>query len=99
MKRKTTKTPVKTDFTRYLTSEEGKIVKGDVVKMAAVLGIIAVVAPQEAAAHVSHGSNPTGGPNESILHNDGASGGAYHSSGPTHKSHTSHGSHGSHGQW
>ena len=36
MKRKTTKTPVKTDFTRYLTSEEGKIVKGDVVKMAAV---------------------------------------------------------------
>ena len=74
------------DLARFLTSEEGKIVKGDVVKIAAVLGLVAG-AIQPASAQYTHSNN---------LHNAGASG-AYHSNG--HGSHASHGSHGSHGQW
>ena len=74
------------DLTRFLTSEEGKIVKGDVVKMAALLGIIGA-AVQPADAQYTHSNN---------IHNAGSAG-AYHSSG--HGSHSSHGSHGSHGQW
>lgn len=89
MKRKSQKKPVKTDLTRYLTSEEGKIVKANVVKMAVALGIVGLAAQEVMAGHTSGHNNS--------LHNAGSGGGAYHSSG--HASHASHGSHGSHGQW
>ena len=71
------------DLSRFLTSEEGKIVKGDVVKIAVSLGLICG-AVQQAAAHsnyftsASHFSSGTD---------------------VSHASHASHGSHGSHGQW
>jgi len=71
------------DLVRFLTSEEGKIVKGDIVKIAAVLGIIGGVMQDASASHSNY------------LHNAGP-GGAYHTS---HSSHASHGSHSSHGQW
>ncbi|OGS11259.1 MAG: hypothetical protein A2234_11270 [Elusimicrobia bacterium RIFOXYA2_FULL_58_8] len=75
-----------TDLSRFLTSEEGKIVKGDVVKIAAVLGIVAGAVQQAEAASGSH---------DNYFHNAGSAG-TYHNS---HGSHASHGSHGSHGQW
>lgn len=80
------KTKKTSDLSRFLTSEEGKIVKGDIVKIAAVLGIIGGAMGQQASAHNNY------------FHNAGAAG-AYHSSHGSHGSHSSHGSHGSHGQW
>ena len=73
----------KNDLVRFLTSEEGKIVKGDIVKIAAVLGIIGGMMQDVSAAHTNY------------LHNAGASGSGHTS----HSSHASHGSHSSHGQW
>jgi len=79
---------IKNDLARYLTNEEGKVVKGNVVKMALALGILTTFVVEEAdAGHQSHNN---------VLHNS-ATEGTYHASG--HVSHNSHGSHGSHASW
>ena len=79
---------IKNDLARYLTNEEGKVVKRNVVKMALALGILTTVLVEEADAdHASHNN---------VLHNSAANG-TYHASG--HLSHNSHGSHGSHSSW
>jgi len=88
MKKHNRKKSIRTDLTRFLTSEEGKVVKGDVVKMAVSLGLIGLAA-QDALADSSAHSN--------TFHNAGSPNGTYHDSG--HASHSSHNSHGSHGQW
>ncbi|MCR4819945.1 MAG: hypothetical protein K5838_02345 [Elusimicrobiales bacterium] len=77
---------IKNDLTKYLTSEEGKIVKGNVVKTAMALGIVGLAVDEVLAAHEYH---------DNYFHNNGSAG-AYHVS---HGSHGSHSSHGSHGQW
>ncbi|MBP5287213.1 MAG: hypothetical protein J6Z08_04880 [Elusimicrobiales bacterium] len=88
MKKNNRKKAIRTDLTRFLTSEEGKVVKGDVVKMAVSLGLIGIAAQDVFADSAEHSNS---------FHNAGYPGGAYHDSG--HASHSSHNSHGSHGQW
>ena len=89
------KRKVSADISRFLSSEEGKIVKEDVVKAAAVLGIASAAlggAVDDANATVNHGN---------YFHNSGNAAGhsSGHASHSSHSSHSSHGSHGSHGQW
>ena len=87
---------IKRDLSRYLTQEEGKVVKGNIVKLAIALGIIGFgVSDADAGGFAfpwdsQHGSSSK---HTNFLHNS-ASDGAYHNSG-----HASHSSHGSHGAW
>ena len=66
----------------FLTSEEGKVVKQDVVKTAVALGIIGTALLKSA-------HDLPAQPHNNYLHNSGGTG--------MHASHASHGSHGSHG--
>ena len=86
---------IKRDLSRYLTQEEGKVVKGNIVKLAIALGIIGFGVSDAYAwnwpwASSGHSNNSQ---HTNFLHNS-ASDGAYHNSG-----HASHSSHGSHGAW
>ena len=83
------------DISRFLSSEEGKIIKSDVVKAAVVLGIAASALggiTEQADAVANHGN---------YFHSSGVQSGhiSGHASHASHGSHSSHGSHGSHGQW
>ena len=80
---------INNDLSKFLSSEEGKVVKGDVVKMALALGLVGVSVQESMAGH-SNTAN-------SSFHNN-SNYGAYHFSG-RHNSHSSHGSHGSHASW
>ena len=70
---------LKKDASVFLSSEEGKITKENVIKTAAALGIIGAALLKAAPAPAAHGN---------YLHNSG--GAASHTS---HGSHGSHGSH------
>jgi len=80
---------INNDLSKFLSSEEGKVVKGDVVKMALALGLVGVSVQESMAGHSNTAT--------SHFHNSGYAG-AYHRSGQ-HNSHSSHGSHGSHASW
>ena len=92
--KKNIKKVIKNDLTRYLTNEEGKVVKGNVVKTALALGILTAFVQESAA--LGHGNNDGHQSHNNLLHNS-ATQGTYHASG--HISHGSHGSHGSHASW
>ncbi|MFA6002581.1 MAG: hypothetical protein WC881_00785 [Elusimicrobiota bacterium] len=84
---------VRKNLAMFLTSEEGKILKGNVVKTATFLGLLgAAMLPGDDA--LAQHSN--------YLHNSGGTGAHYsHGSHASHASHASHGSHSSHssGGW
>lgn len=72
----------------FLSSEEGKIARGDALKAASLLGVVgAALGASETEALAQHSN---------YLHNSGGAPGAHYSHG-SHASHASHGSHGSHG--
>ena len=81
---------VKGRIEMFLNSEEGKILKEDIVKGAALLGIAGgILAAGESSALAQHNN---------YLHNSGGSGQhVSHGSHGSHGSHSSRGSHGSHG--
>lgn len=86
-KRKRKRT-LKAELLRFLSSEEGKIARGDALKAAALLGLLGgTLAAVESEALAQHSN---------YLHNSGGAPGAHYSHG-SHASHASHGSHGSHG--
>lgn len=76
---------IKKDIAAFLTSEDGKVTKKDIVAGAITVAMLGV-ATDAFAGHSSHGSA-----NQSRLHNSASLG--------RHLSHSVHGSHGSHNSW
>jgi len=80
----------------FLTSEEGKIVKRDIIKTAIALGLVAGAAGNAAAQHADVGHADC---TDHVLHNDGATGAHNSSHGDAaHADHADHSSHDS-GGW
>lgn len=101
---------IKDDASKFLTSEEGKVVRKDIVKAAIALGLMAGAAQDAAAqSHSDSHADSTIQHGDAIthqLHNDSASGQYGHNSGnhinapyshsDSHADHSSHSSHGNH---
>lgn len=97
-------TTLRKDASAFLTSEEGKIVKKDIVKMALAMGLTAASIGTAEAQHsnVGHGDVAHFDGMEQTLHNDGATSGhnsghssAAHSDIAAHSDHSNH----SNGGW
>lgn len=76
---------IKKDIAAFLTSEEGKVTKKEIVAGAITVAMLGI-ATDAFAGHTNHGSS-----NQSRLHNSAAFG--------RHLSHSVHSSHGSHNSW
>ncbi len=76
---------IKKDISAFLTSEEGKVTKKDIVAGAITVAMLGI-ATDAFAGHTNHGSA-----NQSRLHNSASLG--------RHLSHSVHSSHGSHNSW
>lgn len=76
---------IKKDIAAFLTSEEGKVTKKDIVAGAVTVAMLGI-ATDALAGHSSHGSAA-----QSRLHNSASLG--------RHLSHSVHSSHGSHNSW
>ena len=100
---------IRKDIARFLTSEEGKILKKDIVKAAAILGIIGatMMKAEDLLAQHTNALHNSGGQGSHVSHSSHASHASHgshgshgsHASHGSHGSNGSHGSHGSHGQW
>lgn len=89
-------TTLRKDASAFLTSEEGKIVKKDIVKMALAMGLAAASIGTAEASHsnIGHGDIAHVDGMEQTLHNDGATSG--HNSGHSSAAHSDVASHSDH---